>query len=240
MAFELVCYLNFGYPSIEDGIKDAQLYIDNGCRALQLDIPVKDPYLEHPFIQERMKACLDREPDYEAYFDGIRRIHTANPDVAIYLMLYEKTVEEIGSEHIAAFCREVGIRYTSYVGLLERVKHQLEDGGVGICCYVQYHLPDEEVQFARTSTGPVLYQAKCVGRRREGCETFRDGVEFLRSTGLKMPIYASVGIRTPEDIRTVRSAGADGAFIGSVLMNSLHDREAFSAVMRDFSNAAKE
>ena len=51
MAFELVCYLNFGYPSIEDGIKDAQLYIDNGCRALQLDIPVKDPYLEHPFIQ---------------------------------------------------------------------------------------------------------------------------------------------------------------------------------------------
>ena len=83
MAFELVCYLNFGYPSIEDGIKDAQLYIDNGCRALQLDIPVKDPYLEHPFIQERMKACLDREPDYEAYFNGIRQIRMANPDVAI-------------------------------------------------------------------------------------------------------------------------------------------------------------
>ena len=240
MAFELVCYLNFGYPSIEDSIKDAQVYIDNGCRALQLDIPSRDPYLEHDFIKDRMKYCLEKQPDYEEYFNGIRKIRANNPDIALYFMLYENTVEELGVNRITAFCREVGIKYSSYVGMNESIKKQLESNGLGICCYIQYYLPDEEIEFAKVSSGPVLYQAKSVGRCRDGCNTFKDGVEFLREIGLVMPIYASVGIKTPDDIRYVRNAGADGAFIGSVLMHNIDDKEKFSSIMKEFSSAAKE
>ncbi len=239
MSFELVCYLNFGYPTIADGIRDAELYIANGCRALQLDIPSRDPYLEHDFVKNRMKHCLEIEPDYEKYFDGIREIHKKHPEVALYFMLYENIVTELGVKRITDFCKEVGIRYSSYVGSSPEVKEQLEAEGLGICCYVQYHMPDEEVAFARLSTGPVLYQAKCAGKIHEGCETFEDGVAYLRNSGLTMPIYASVGIKTVDDIRMVKAGGADGAFIGSVLMNSLDDKAKFAEVMSSFSEAAK-
>ena len=239
MAFELVCYLNFGYPTIAEGIRDAELYIANGCRALQLDIPSKDPYLEHDFVKNRMKSCLETEPDYEKYFDGIREIRKRHKDLALYFMLYENTVEELGVQRITDFCHEVGIKYTSYVGNSFDVKHQLEQAGLGICCYVQYHLPDDEVDFAKESSGPVLYQAKSVGKCRPGCQSFADGVQYLRNAGLTMPIYASVGIKTVEDIKMVRESGADGAFIGSVLMNSLSDRQKFAETMMHFSEAAK-
>ena len=239
MAFELVCYLNFGYPTISDGIRDAELYISNGCKALQLDIPSRDPYLEHDFIKERMKSCLETEHDYEKYFEGIREIHRRYPDVALYFMLYENTVKELGVKRIADFCREVGIHYTSYVGNSSEIKHQLEKAGLGICCYVQYHLPDDEVKFAMSSTGPVLYQAKSVGKTGHGCRTFSDGVRYLRNAGLEMSIYASVGIKTADDLRMVRKSGADGAFVGSVLMNALEDKTRFAEVMQSFSEAAK-
>lgn len=240
MAFELVCYLNFGYPSIEESIGDAQLYIENGCTALQLDIPSRDPYLEHDFVKERMRVCLEREGDYEKYFDGIRRIHAAHPEVELFFMLYENTVAELGAARITNFCREVGIRYSSFVGSSETIKRELEDGGLGICCYVQFQLPDGEVEFARASSGPILYQAKCAGKTGHGCQTFADGLSYLRRAGLSMPVYASVGIKSPDDIRMIKRSGADGAFIGSVLMNTLSDREVFAATMRAFSAAARE
>lgn len=239
MSFELVCYLNFGYPTITDGIRDAELYIANGCRALQLDIPSRDPYLEHDFVKNRMKHCLEKEPDYEKYFDGIREIHRNHPDVALYFMLYENIVTELGVKRITDFCKEIGILYSSYVGGNPEVKAHLEAEGLGICCYVQHDMPEEEVAFARLSSGPVLYQAKSVGKLHEGCKTFSDGVCYLRSRGLSMPIYASVGIKNAEDIKMVKDGGADGAFIGSVLMNSLDDKAKFSQIMLNFSEAAK-
>lgn len=240
MAFELVCYLNFGYPTIEDGVRDAELYIESGCTALQLDIPSRDPYLEHDFVKERMKKCLEVEPDYEKYFDGIRQIHAAHPEVKLYFMLYENTIVELGVQRIVDFCREVGIRYTSYVGGSGEVRNALAQAGLGICCYVQYHLPDEEVDFARQSTGPVLYQARSVGRTGHGCLSFDDGVHYLRQSGLSMPIYASVGIKTPDDIRAAKAARADGAFIGSVLMAQLNNKEKLRALIEEFTAAAKE
>ncbi len=239
MSFELVCYLNFGYPTITDSIRDAELYIENGCRALQLDIPSRDPYLEHEFVKNRMKHCLETEPDYEKYFEGIREIHRNHPDVALYFMLYENIVNELGAKRITDFCKEVNIRYASYVGSNQEVKARLEAAGLGICCYVQYDMPEEEVAFARLSTGPVLYQAKSVGKLHEGCKTFSDGVRYLRGSGLSMPIYASVGIKNVDDIKMVKDGGADGAFIGSVLMHSLDDNVKFSQTMSSFSEAVK-
>ena len=240
MAFELVCYLNFGYPTIEEGIRDAEAYIEGGCTALQLDIPSRDPYLEHDFVKERMRKCLETQPDYEMYFEGIRKIHAAHPDVALYFMLYENTVQELGVRRVTDFCREVGIRYTSYVGGDAAIRNALAEAGLGICCYVQYHLPEDEVAFARASTGPVLYQAKSVGKTAHGCETFADGVRYLRQAGLSMPIYASVGLKTPDDIRMVKASQADGAFIGSVLMAQLGDKDKLKALIADFMDASKE
>ncbi len=240
MAFELVCYLNFGYPTIADGLREAEIYYENGCRALQLDVPSRDPYLEHDFIKERMRICLEHEPDYQKYFDAIIGFHRTHPDVALYFMLYENVVEELGVERIARFCKAAGIRYASYVGSNEQIRSTLEARGLGLCCYVQFHLPDDEIAFARASDGPVFLQAKNVGRIGHGCRSFAEALGYLRAAGITGRVYASVGIKTPEDIAMTRQAGADGAFVGSVLMHSLGDTRLFAERLRAFVDAAEK
>ncbi len=240
MAFELVCYLNFGYPTIPDGLRAAARYYENGCRAMQLDIPSRDPYLEHDFIKDRMRICLEREPDYQKYFDAIIDFHDTHPDLALYFMLYENVVEELGAERIVDFCKRAGIQAASYVGSNEQIRRELTSRGLDLYCYVQFHLPQDEIVFAKNSEGPVLLQAKSVGRIGHDCQTFAQALQYLRGAGITNRVYASVGIKTPEDIAMARRAGADGAFVGSVLMNQLDDPAAFNRCLQAFVRAAKE
>lgn len=239
MSFELICYLNFGYPSIEAGLHYADLYIRGGCRVLQLDIPSRDPFLENEMIQKRMAHCLEQYPDYETYFEGISAICKKHPDVRIVLMLYENIVEELGVRRIIDFCTQNKIQDLTYVGASRGdLKQELIAAGLCIACYVRFHLPEEEITFARSSNGMVLFQAKPEGRFRPGCETFADGVRYLRERGITQPIYATVGIRTPEDVRAVRAGGADGAYVGSTLILALEDDNRLLDTMARFQACA--
>lgn len=239
MSFELICYLNFGYPSIEDGIHYARLYRKGGCEALQIDIPSRNPYLEHQMIQDRMAHCLRVYPDYQTYFDGIGKIRKEFPNIKLVLMLYENIVEEIGAPRIIAFCKQNRIEDLTYVGVnREDLKQALIWAGLRIACYVQYHLPEDEIEFAKKSNGIVLLQAQSVGKTRPGCETFADGVQYLRESGITKPIYASVGIKEPQDVVRARQAGADGAFVGSRFINVQHDEALLLKTMLEFKQAA--
>ncbi|MEG1060864.1 MAG: tryptophan synthase subunit alpha [Oscillospiraceae bacterium] len=238
MEFELICYLNFGYPTIKEGIKAAQTYIKCGCKTLQLDIPSRNPYLEHQNVQDRMKYCLEHTPDYQDYFDGISEIHVMYPNVKLVFMLYENVVEELGVKRVADFCNANNIHLSTYVGTNEKIKKELIENGLNIACYVQYHLPDDEVKFALESNTPTLLQARSVGKTREGYETFKKALLYLRKSGITKPICASVGIKTPQDIREVKNAGADGAFVGSALMNVIHDEKLLEKTIQQFAEAA--
>ncbi len=240
MAFELICYLNFGYPTIEDGIRAARDYVESGCTALQIDIPSRDPYLEHASIQDRMRYCLEHTPDYEAYFEGICRIREMYPDLKLVLMLYENTVKELGVERIIAFCKRAGITMSTFVGSDDGIRRALTDSGVDIACYVQFHLPDDEVSFAKSSRMPTLLQVKSAGKVKPGYDSFEKCLAYLRNVGIGGPVYASVGIKTPEDVRMVKRAGADGAFVGSVLMDAAGDEKALKRRIAGFIAASAD
>jgi len=241
MAFELVCYLNFGYPTIEKGIEYVKKYYACGCRAIQLDLPSANPYLEQPRIQKRMAYCLETNPDLQTYLDGIHQVHTLFPDMKIYLMMYGDTVERVGMEKLLEFCRENRIRNASFVGHSEQMQKRLDEAGMVTACYVQCQLPEAEVEAAR-KVEQVAYQVRPLAGQdtREDIQTYADGVRYLRAHGVGGKIYASVGIKTPDDIRMVRTAGADGAFIGGVLMNVIEDEEALKHVLTTYIEAAYE
>lgn len=240
MAFQLVCYLNFGYPTIADGVRDVGRYYGCGCRAIQLDIPSRDPYLEHQMVKDRMAYCLEHTPNYDDYFNGFSEIRRLYPDLDITFMLYENIVTELGVPYLAEQCKRNGLINTGYVGNDLAVRRELQDVGLRLSSYIQFHLPDDEIASALDSGGRVALQVKSVGQTRPGCETFADGVKYLRARGITAPIFGSVGVKTPDDVRMIKAAGADGAFIGSVLMNVIDDAPLLEQTLREYMLAANE
>lgn len=234
---EIICYLSNGYPTIKDSFAMAMEYADAGCRMMEVDFPSRNPYLESDYIAGRMAKALEVCADYDRYMESIVAIKNQLPDVKILVLAYENTVEEIGTRKFIDFCLENGLKDILLVGLKDdRIKDEIIEAGLRVSCYVQFHLPPAEIEQAKQSNGFVYLQAKPyeTQEKNENYPTLKDCVNYLRECGIDRPIYCGVGVHAPEDVKLVKDAGGDAAFVGSTILKLHEDIPAMKAKIREF------
>ena len=71
MGVKTICYLSFGYPSIEGSIEAAGYYVEGGADAIEVSLPPHNPYRDSAFIQGLYKVALEQTENYDDYLDGI-------------------------------------------------------------------------------------------------------------------------------------------------------------------------
>lgn len=89
---------------------------------------------------------------------------------------------------------------------------------------------------AKQSNGFVYLQAKPyeTQEKNENYPTLKDCVEHLRACGIDRPIYCGVGVHAPEDVKLVKEAGGDAAFVGSTILKLHEDIPAMKEKIREF------
>lgn len=220
---KLICYLSNGYPTIEKSIEIARVYTEAGCNVIEVDFPSTNPYLEGELIASRMKLALENCSDYTKYMEGIIKIKNENPYTQLLILAYDNTIEEIGVEAFIKFCVENDLTDMIYVGDNLELQQRLIDNGLKISCYVQFHMPVNEVTAARNSNGFIYLQAKPMTNNiNPDYTTLKDCINHLKSLGIDRKIYVGVGIRDAKDVEMAKESGADGVFVGSTILK-LHD-----------------
>lgn len=220
---KLICYLSNGYPTIESSIEMAKIYTQAGCDVIEVDFPSHDPYLEGELIAGRMKKALENCNDYDKYMEGIVKIKKDNPNTKILLLAYGNTINEIGEDKFIKFCLDNDIKDLIFIGEDSRLLNKLMNSGIKTSCYVQFHLPEDEVKNALESNGFVYMQAKPMTNNiNEKYPTLKDCIAQLKSLGINREIYCGVGVRDVDDVKMVKEANADGVFVGSTILK-LHD-----------------
>lgn len=114
------------------------------------------------------------------------------PDVKILVLAYENTVEEIGTQEFIDFCLKNDLKDILLVGLKDdTIKDEIIAAGLQVSCYVQFHMPEAEIEMAKQSNGFVYLQAKPyeTQEKNENYPTLKDCVEHLRACGIDRPIY---------------------------------------------------
>lgn len=232
---EIILYLSNGYPTLESSYETAIEYADAGCKMMEIDFPSRDPYLEGEYIADRMAKALAVCDDYEKYMESMIQIKKRLPDVHFLVLAYENTVEEIGTERFIQFCKENGFEDVLLVGLKDDViKNQIMEGGLKVSCYVQFHMLPEEIASAKESNGFVYIQAKPNGNINPEFPTLKDCIRHLRDCGIDRPVYCGVGVHAPEDVKMVKEAGADAAFVGSTILKLHEDVPAMKDMIRKY------
>ncbi|MCD7736386.1 MAG: tryptophan synthase subunit alpha [Lachnospiraceae bacterium] len=235
---EIILYLSNGYPTIDASIQMAKEYADAGCRMIEIDFPSRNPFLESEMIQNRMQKALEVCDDYDAYMEEIVEVKKSLPDVRLLVLSYENTIREIGVEKFIRFCLENEFHDVLLVGLTNNeVKEKIIAAGLRVSCYVQYQMLEEEIESAKNSNGFVYLQAKPKpgqGYVNPNYPTLKDCVQGLRDHGIDRPIYCGVGVYTPEDVRMVKEAGGDAAFIGSTILKLQEDIPAMKEMIGKF------
>ena len=121
-------------------------------------------------------------------------------------------------------------------------KEALIQDGIRVANYVQYQMIPEEIENAKKSNGFVYLQAKPMegqGYVNPEYPTLKDCIAKLRSEGINRPIYCGVGLRDSDDIKMVREAGGDAAFIGSTILKLHGDIPKMKEKIREFVEAGK-
>lgn len=237
---KLICYLSNGYPTIESSIEMAKIYSEAGCDIIEIDFPSHDPYLEGEFIADRMKKALQNCDDYDKYMEGIKKIKEQNPGTKILLMVYGNTIEKIGDDKFISFCLENNLRDIIFVGDNSELLSKLIDSGLKISCYIQFHMPQDEVKAAVESNGFVYMQSKPInGNINEKYPTLKACIDHLKSLGIDREIYCGVGIRNVDDIKMAKDAGADGVFVGSTVLKLYDDIPKLKATIAELKKAAE-
>lgn len=237
---KLICYLSNGYPNLEKTLETADFYVEGGCDIIEVDIPTDNPFLDNEYIGGRMSKAFAQDQNYDHYLNTISSIRSKYPEQAMLIVLYEHTVKDIGIEKFIKHCKDNSTMDIILAGPENNdVKNELMEQGIRVSSYIQFHLPDEEIELAQSSNGFIYLQAKSVGKEREGCNTLADCIEFLRQKGLKQPIYCGVGVSTPEDVKMVAESGGDAAFIGSAVLKKQDHPKELIQFIKELKSATK-
>lgn len=232
---EIILYLSNGYKTLESSYQTAIEYADAGCRMMEIDFPSRDPYLEGEYIAGRMAKALHACSDYDKYMETMAGIKKRLPQVQFLVLAYENTVEEIGTDKFIGFCRDNGFEDVLLVGLKdETIKNRIMGSGLKVSCYVQFHMLPEEIASAKASNGFVYMQAKPAGSVNPSFPTLKDCIQHLRDCGIDRPVYCGVGVHEPSDVKMVKEAGGDAAFVGSTILKLHEDVPAMKDMIRRY------
>ena len=235
---DIILYLSNGYPTIESSIQMAKEYADAGCGMIEIDFPSRNPFLESDLIKGRMAKALEECDDYDKYMEEIIQVKKELPNVKLIVLAYENTIIEVGVEKFIKFCLDNDFKDVLLVGLSsEEIKDKIIAAGIRVSCYVQFQMLDEEIKSAKESNGFVYLQAKVTpgqGHVNPKYPTLKECVQGLRNHGIDRPIYCGVGVHTPEDVKMVKEAGGDAAFVGSTILKLQEDIPTMKDKIREF------
>lgn len=238
---KLLCWLIGGYPTIEESDRVLDAFVAGGCEGVEWSIPVEDPYREQAHLKAWALQAYANCPDPQQHLAQIARFRQRHPAVAVYPGLYQATTLAVGVDKIISFCRENGIDTVFLVGTYQpELVQAYRDSGLMITTSVSYYMTEEEMQKAKAGSGFIYMQALPYQAEIDagyGPERLAECIHILRRECPGRPIYCAKGIRKPEDLHIVREAGADGAILGSLLMNDYDDLDRLTATIAAYKAA---
>ncbi len=239
---KVICYLSYGYPSIDYSLKMARCYYEAGADMMECSLPAKDPYLDSEFIAGRMADALARCGDYDVYLDKLAEFRKTTPELRIVFLLYEDTMLEIGVDKLIDFMKRNDINDIIYAGKINHpeIKRRFISEGIGICCPVDHHMEEDAIHEALHTNGFTYMEARPLTGSKEGFEDLGACIRYLRDAGITRPIYCGVGIHTVDDVKYAKRSGGDGVFVGSTLIRQYDTPETMMATIREFKKAASE
>ena len=131
--FHLVYYISMGSPSIEYSLQKAETYLAQGVRALQFDLPSRNPYRETPFIKECMAKAWETYGGYGPFLSALTEFRRKHPDFEMQMVSYEDVILTIGTDRYIDFCKKNGIKICriSGDGVIEQARLDMNAAGEG-------------------------------------------------------------------------------------------------------------
>ncbi len=236
----LIPYVTAGYPSVEASLDLIAAAVAAGADAVEIGLPFSDPVADGPTIQFASHEALRAGFRSRRFIDAL----AARPCVApLIVMTYLNPLLALGSGAFESLAR------AGVVGLVvpdlpesEAAFISAEAGrfGIDLILLVAPTSSDEALGRIGQASRGFLYVVGVVGTT--GARTQADpGLPAILQRArahTSLPLVAGFGLSQPSHIHALHDH-ADGAIVGSRLVEAIRQGEDFAALIRSFKQATR-
>ena len=241
-------YFTAGYPRLHDTLPLAEALVDAGADILEIGMPFSDPLADGPVIQRSSSAALANGMNLPVLFTQLQGLRAAVPNTPVLLMGYLNPVMQFGVEAFLKKAAEVGIDGLILPDLpldeYEETYHSLfQKYGLKAVFLITPQTSEERIRRLDALSDAFLYLVS--GPGTTGGTTLPD-VEaqqhyFERIAAMNLENPRLIGFGIADKAGFDRACGhADGAIIGSALIQALQDVDDAPAAAGRFVRGIKQ
>lgn len=233
----LVGYLMAGEPGRDAALDYARALLRE-VDVLEIGVPFSDPVADGPVIERAAVRALARGIRMDDSLHLARSLRDLDGDKPIVLMTYYNPVYRRGLERFAREAREAGVDGVILpdVPLEESAAPgaALAAEGLDLVLLASPATPPERFARLAKATRGFLYVVSSfgvTGARQDLAPETRDLVDRARRACAGVaPFAVGFGVSTPEHVRRLRDAGAEGVVVGSAIVGRIEKGETPEAV----------
>lgn len=224
----LVTYFPVGDTVFDDDdVNWAEKYFSNGSTLLEIGLPYENPVLDGKTIRDSMERARNHYT-LDQVFDKIKEIRAKFPENILQIMTYFEIVENCGIENFAEICHECDVDAVLSPNAAAKKIPEMDEAlgkyNIFNLRFAPYHLTPEVIEdLKENARGYIFLQAVdgVTGPQKEVSPQVGKNVRILKDAGVTTPVVAGFGISNPDQIREVVEMGADGAIVGSAIVNHI-------------------
>lgn len=239
----VVPFITCGWPSPEGFLATVEGVADAGCPFFEVGFPFSDPVADGPVIQatsaEALAAGIDLDRCFELTAQAVEKT-----GLAAVCMTYANLVFYLGPDE---FCRR--LKASGGAGLIvadvsfeesEPLAAACQKNGLDLISFLAPTTPPERRQMVASQSVGFLYLVAVRGVTG-GATTFGPELQQLiadAKAATDTPVLVGFGVRGADQVDDILASGADGAIVGSALLEVVRscngDPEKIRAATRDF------
>lgn len=219
----LVAFIVIGDPDYSASLEIAKKIADSGADILELGIPFSDPIADGRTIQAADVRALDNGMNTDKAFEFVRDLRKYT-DIPIGFLTYYNLVYQRGLEKFYQDAHKAGVNSILIADLsIEEAGDVLnvsKKTGVDTVFMISQLSDDSRIKKITSASNGFIYLVSrlgVTGIRNELQHSTLSLIKRVRKFTDK-PLCVGFGISTPNHVKEVINAGADGAIVGSAIV----------------------
>jgi tryptophan synthase alpha chain len=241
-------YFTAGYPRLHDTVPLAEALVKAGADILEIGMPFSDPLADGPVIQGSSAVALQNGMNLPVLFEQLQGLRAAVPEVPVLLMGYLNPVLQFGIEAFLQKAASVGVDGLILPDLPldeyeEMYQPLFQRYGIKPVFLITPQTSEARIRRLDALSDAFLYLVS--GPGTTGGTTPTDTTaqqayfERIAALNLRNPRLIGFGIASKEGFDRA-CQHADGAIIGSALLQVLKDTDDAPAAATRFVQGIKQ
>jgi len=239
-----VAYVMAGDPSPEISAELVRGLPAAGVDIIELGLPFTDPMADGITIQRAGQRALAAGMTLNKTLDVARSFRKTNQDTPIVLMGYYNPIYSHGVDQFLKDAKEAGIDGLIIVDLPPEEDDELcipaQVAGLNFIRLATPTTDDKRLPTVLNNSSGFVYYVSITGITGAGEAQSGDvapEVERIKAC-TDLPVVVGFGVNTPETAKSIASI-ADGAVVGSAIINELNSGKSVAQVLEFVASLAK-